>query len=37
LDNALIWPEPEHAGQEGEVHRWERLGGLLNYYYRKAA
>ena len=37
LDNALICPEPEHAGTEGEVHRRERLGGLLNYYYRKAA
>jgi transposase InsO family protein len=37
LDNALICPEPEHAGHEGEVHRRERLGGLLNYYYRKAA
>jgi len=22
---------------EGEVHRRERLGGLLNYYYREAA
>jgi hypothetical protein len=29
--------ESEHAGHEGEVHRRERLGGLLNYYYRKAA
>jgi len=37
LDNALICPEPEHAGHEGEVHRRECLGGLLNYYYRKAA
>jgi choline dehydrogenase-like flavoprotein len=37
LDNALICPEPGHAGAEGEVHRRERLGGLLNYYYRKAA
>ena len=37
LDNALICPEPEHAGGEGEVHRRERLGALLNYYYRKAA
>jgi putative transposase len=36
LDNALICPEPEHAGAEGEVQRRERLGGLLNYYYRKA-
>jgi hypothetical protein len=35
LDNALIGPEPEHAGAQGEVDRRERLGGLLNYYYRK--
>jgi hypothetical protein len=33
---ALICPEPEHTG-EGEVYRRGRLGGLLNYYYRKAA
>jgi hypothetical protein len=37
LANALICPEPEHTGGEGEVHRRGRLGGLLNYYYRKAA
>ena len=37
LDNVLICPEPEHAGAQGAVHRRERLGGLLNYYYRKAA
>ena len=37
LDNALICPEPQHAGGEGEVHRRERLGGLLNYDCRKAA
>ena len=37
LENALICHEPEHAGHEGKVHRRERLGGLLNYYYRKAA
>jgi len=37
LDNALIRPEPEYAGGDGEVHRRERLGGLLNYYYCKAA
>ena len=37
LANALICPEPEHAAGEGEVHRRERIGGLLNYYYRKAA
>ena len=37
LDNALICPEPERAGGQGEVHRRGRLGGLLNYYYRNAA
>src|SRR5215467_4519801 len=37
LDNALICPELEHARGEGKVHRRERLGGLLNYYYRRAA
>ena len=37
LDNALICPEPEYARGEGEVRRRERLGGLLNYYYREAA
>ena len=37
LDNALICPDRGHVGTEGEVHRRERLGGLLNYYYRQAA
>jgi len=37
LDNALICPDPGHAVVKGRVHRRERLGGLLNYYYRKAA
>jgi hypothetical protein len=37
LENALICPDRGHAVIEGEVHRRERLGGLLNYYYRKAA
>jgi putative transposase len=37
LNNALICPAPGLAGAEGDVHRWERLGGLLNYYYRQAA
>ena len=37
LDNARICPEPGHAVMEGKVHRRERLGGLLNYYCRKAA
>jgi putative transposase len=35
--NALICPDPGHAVTAGEVHRRERLGGLLNYYYRQAA
>jgi hypothetical protein len=37
LDNALICPNPGHAVAEGKVYRRERLGGLLNYYYCKAA
>ena len=37
LDNALICPDPGHAGTEGEVHRRERLGGLLSYYYYRQA
>src|SRR6516162_9694779 len=37
LDNALICPDPGHALIEGKVHRRQRLGGLLNYYYCKAA
>jgi hypothetical protein len=36
LANAPVCPEPEHAGGEGEVHRRERLGGLLNYYHKAA-
>jgi hypothetical protein len=31
------WPRLGQAVIEGTVHRRERLGGLLNYYYRKAA
>jgi len=37
LDNALICPEAQHEDGEGEVHRPERLGGLLNYYDCEAA
>jgi putative transposase len=32
LANRLISPEPDH-----EVQRRQRLGGMLNYYYRAAA
>ena len=37
LEKALLCPDPGHAVIEGKVHRRERLGGLLNYCYRKAA
>jgi hypothetical protein len=28
---------PDHTGERGAVLRRERLGGMLNYYYRAAA
>jgi hypothetical protein len=37
LENALIAGNPEDAAGTGEVVRRERLGGLLNFYYREAA
>jgi len=37
LGNKLICPDPAHVRGEGQVKRRERLGGLLNYYYRIAA
>lgn len=37
LDNKLIYPDREVVHEGGEVKRRERLGGLLNYYYRTAA
>lgn len=37
LDDRLIQPAPDHLGNTGEVQRRERLGGLLNYYYRAVA
>jgi transposase InsO family protein len=37
LGNKLIAPEPEVGWHRGQVRRRERLGGLLNYYYREAA
>jgi transposase InsO family protein len=36
LDNKLICPNPKLVREGGEVKRSERLGGLLNYYYRTA-
>jgi hypothetical protein len=37
LYNQLISPESLVVSQQGDVARHERLGGLLNYYYRRAA
>ena len=37
LGNRLIMPEQGQSGNRGTVHRRERLGGMLNYYYRAAA
>ena len=36
LANRLISPEPGHLGNTGVVQRRQRLGGVLNYYYRAA-
>jgi hypothetical protein len=37
LRNQLISPGAGHLGRAGEIHRRQRLGGMLNYYYRAAA
>ena len=37
LGNRLIRPEPGHLGNNGALQRRQRLGGMLNYYYRAAA
>jgi transposase InsO family protein len=37
LANRLIRPKPGHVGNAGAIQRRERLGGMLNYYYRAAA
>jgi transposase InsO family protein len=37
LANQLISPEAGHLGSAGKVRRRQRLGGMLNYYYRAAA
>src|ERR1700688_3172357 len=36
LANRIIRPEPAHTGTTGPVKRRQRLGGMLNYYYRAA-
>ncbi len=37
LGNRLIMTEESCADRTGAVHRRQRLGGMLNYYYRQAA
>ncbi len=37
LGNQLIMPDSAHVGNTGAIRRRERLGGMLNYYYRDAA
>jgi putative transposase len=37
LANRIILPETSHMGSTGSVQRRQRLGGMLNYYYRAAA
>ncbi len=37
LANRLISSDAGHLGNAGKVQRRQRLGGMLNYYYREAA
>jgi transposase InsO family protein len=37
LEHQRIAPEPAMRGDNGQVRRHDRLGGLLRYYYRDAA
>ena len=37
LDGRIIEPRSEVGAAVGKVHRRQRLGGMLNYYYRDAA
>ena len=37
LGNRLILRDSAHVESNGEIRRRERLGGMLNYYYRDAA
>jgi putative transposase len=37
LANRLISPSPGQLGEDGVIQRRQRLGGMLNYYYRAAA
>ena len=37
LDNVIPFPDDRAQGQVGIMAKSERLGGLLNFYYRAAA
>jgi transposase InsO family protein len=37
VGNRLLIPDESHAGNTGAIRRRERLGGMLNYYFRQAA
>ncbi len=37
LDNQLIFPGPADTDLAAPIERRQRLGGMLNYYYRRAA
>ena len=37
LGNRLVIPEATPANSAGPIQRRQRLGGMLNYYYREAA
>ncbi len=37
MDNRILVPGEEVGRGSGEIETRERLGGLLRYYYRKAA
>jgi hypothetical protein len=37
LANRLISPDADHLAKAGMVQRRQRLGCMLNYYYRAAA
>jgi hypothetical protein len=37
LDNQLLKPLATVSSADGPIHCRERLGGMLNYYYREAA
>jgi hypothetical protein len=37
MGNELLTPLPANTNADGSIQCRERLGGMLNYYYRDAA